>query len=441
MISWCLFPVRIAPVWAAFIALCALLFRVQPAGGAEGDSGRWWRGNLHTHTFWSDGDDFPESVVDWYKRNGYQFLALSDHNVFQEGTKWLSITNAARRAALANYRARFGEKWVEFRPLQSTQMVRLKTFKEFRKLFEEPDRFLLLPSEEISDKYKTLPLHLNISNLRHLIHPQGGSNVTDVLQRNIDAVLEQRQRTGRPMIPHVNHPNFGWAITAEDMLPLRGDRFFEVYNGHPAIHNDGDEHHASVERVWDILLAFRLSERNAGPLYGLAVDDSHHYHNFVRTNSNPGRGWIMVRAPRLQPGDLIQALEEGDFYASTGVRLKDVRRTTSELAVEIDPEPGVSYRTQFIGTLRGFDPSSRPGPRPKSSVFLVTREYSSDIGTLLGVVEGVSARYQLHGDELYVRAKIISSKKKMNGFGLDEMEVAWTQPLCAGDAAGFDRVR
>src|SRR5438874_1811301 len=27
---------------------------------------RWWKGNLHTHTLWSDGDDYPEMVVDWY---------------------------------------------------------------------------------------------------------------------------------------------------------------------------------------------------------------------------------------------------------------------------------------------------------------------------------------------------------------------------------------
>jgi hypothetical protein len=420
-----------APIPAVLLGCFFLAGFVQTARPAENTAIPWWRGNLHTHTFWSDGDDFPESVVDWYKRNGYHFLALSDHNVFQEGTKWLSVTNAARRAAVANYQARFGQKWVEFRPLQATQMVRLKTFKEFRKLFEERDRFLLLPSEEISDRHRTLPLHLNVSNLRHAVRPQGGSNVTDVLQRNIDAVLEQRKRTGRPMIPHVNHPNFGWAITAEDLMPLRGEHFFEVYNGHPAIHNDGDEHHAGVERVWDILLAFRLSQLKAGPLYGLAVDDSHHYHGFARTNSNPGRGWIMVRARRLEPAALIDALEAGDFYASTGVRLKDVRRTKTELAVEIEAEPGVTYRTQFIGTLRGFDPSSRPGPRPKDSAFLVTREYSTDIGALLGVVEGVSARYALHGDELYVRAKIISSRKKLNGFGLDEMEVAWTQPVCA----------
>ena len=28
---------------------------------------RWWKGNLHTHSLWSDGDDFPEMIVDWYR--------------------------------------------------------------------------------------------------------------------------------------------------------------------------------------------------------------------------------------------------------------------------------------------------------------------------------------------------------------------------------------
>jgi hypothetical protein len=49
---------------------------------------RWWKGNLHTHTFWSDGDDFPEMVAEWYRTHGYNFLALSDHNVLAQGIRW-----------------------------------------------------------------------------------------------------------------------------------------------------------------------------------------------------------------------------------------------------------------------------------------------------------------------------------------------------------------
>ena len=57
---------------------------------------RWLKGNLHTHSFWSDGDDFPEMIADWYKGKGYQFLALTDHNVLSEGEKWIDQDRVAK---------------------------------------------------------------------------------------------------------------------------------------------------------------------------------------------------------------------------------------------------------------------------------------------------------------------------------------------------------
>jgi len=65
------------------IALCQVTAISEP----DADGYRWWKGNLHTHSLWSDGDQFPEVVVDWYVRHGYQFLALSDHNVLLRGDR------------------------------------------------------------------------------------------------------------------------------------------------------------------------------------------------------------------------------------------------------------------------------------------------------------------------------------------------------------------
>ena len=53
------------------------------------------------------------------------------------------------------------------------------------------------------------------------------------------------------MIPHINHPNFGYGISLDDMIALKGERFFEVYNGHPSVHNLGDSVHISTEEMWD----------------------------------------------------------------------------------------------------------------------------------------------------------------------------------------------
>ncbi|MCA9270952.1 MAG: hypothetical protein KDA41_20870, partial [Planctomycetales bacterium] len=35
---------------------------------------RWFKGNIHTHSLWSDGDDFPEMIAEWYRTHDYNFL-------------------------------------------------------------------------------------------------------------------------------------------------------------------------------------------------------------------------------------------------------------------------------------------------------------------------------------------------------------------------------
>ncbi|HSH16756.1 MAG TPA: hypothetical protein VLD18_12015 [Verrucomicrobiae bacterium] len=402
---------------------------------AEPES-RWWKGNLHTHSLWSDGDDYPEMIVEWYQREGYHFLALSDHNVLLEGQKWVDATNnAGGTRALERYRARFGAQWVEQRQAGDRLQVRLKPLGEFRHLFEEPQRFLLLPAMEITDRHLAAPVHINATNLRDHVPPRSGSSVYEVMQNNVNAVLEQREATGQLMFPHLNHPNFVWGVTAEELMRVEGERFFEVYNGHPAVRNEGDDQHAGTERMWDIILTWRLAVLGLEPMFGLATDDSHHYHEQAVGKSNSGRGWVMVRAAYLTPEHLIRALEAGDFYASSGVLLHQLERTADTLKLEIAAESGVRYRTQFIGTRKNFDRTNTPVRNAAGEALRVTHRYSDEVGEVLAEVIGTSAAYTLKGDELYVRAKVISSKVKSNPYAEGEFEAAWTQPLIPAQPA------
>ncbi|MCC2672933.1 MAG: hypothetical protein K0Q72_5405 [Armatimonadetes bacterium] len=183
--------------------------------------------------------------------------------------------------------------------------------------------------------------------------------------------------------------------------------------------------------MWDIILTNHIAESRDVLLYGVAVDDSHNYHRQSAKVSNPGRGWVMVRSKALSPGGIIQAMEAGDFYASTGVRLKDVDRTERGIKLEIEPESGVTYRTRFIGTRKGYDPKSEPVTvtEKDGSPAVVTRKYSADIGTVLAEVEGTSPAYRCKGDELYVRAVVVSSKAQPNSIREGDMERAWVQPV------------
>jgi len=188
-----------------------------------------------------------------------------------------------------------------------------------------------------------------------------------------------------------------------------------------------------MDAMWDALLAFRLSELNFGVVYGVATDDSHHYHKVGPGRSSSGRGWVMVRARHLTAESLIRALEAGDFYGTSGVTLREVVREPGRLAVEIEPEAGVSYRIQFIGTRRGFDRRSEelapPADEKPARRTLNHRRYSPDVGAVLAEATGTRAEYRLKGDELYVRAKVISSKPKADGSVPGEWETAWVQPL------------
>jgi len=411
------------------LALCGLAASSLLSAAEEA---RWYKGNLHTHTYWSDGDDFPEMVADWYKSRGYDFLALSDHNIIADHEKWLKVNKSKTGAvALDKYLKRFGKEWVIVRGEGEQTEVRLRTLAEMKPKLEEPGKFLMIPSEEITDKN----VHVNATNIRELILPDKSLDTTTspqiikALQHAFDAVHAQRVRTGVPMFAHLNHPNFKWAITAEELMRIDHEQFFEVYNGHPTVNNDGDELHAGTERVWDIVLAERLGHLGKPVMYGLATDDSHHYHSTSPKSSLSGRGWVMVKAKELSADALVAAMEQGDFYSSSGVTFKTLQVGAGRIALEIKAEAGIEYVIDFIGTRKGYDRKTVAVKAADGSEPRVTRRYSAEVGVVLASAKGTKAEYILKGDELYVRARVTSSKPMQSSPVGGEVEKAWTQPL------------
>src|SRR5262249_43140825 len=162
--------------------------------------------------------------------------------------------------------------------------------------------------------------------------------------------------------------------------------------------------------------------------YGLATDDAHVYHSFGVGKVNPGRGWVMVRAPYLSAEAVVRALEAGDFYASSGVTLTDVRKDGGRLTLAIQPEPGVTYTTRFIATPRDARLTSAPRKDAEGKPLPVTQAYSAEVGKVVAESKSLEPSYQLTGRELYVRAKVISTKAHPNPYQKGDVEVAWTQP-------------
>jgi hypothetical protein len=327
----------------AVFAVSAAARSQAPQPPLPSTDGRWYKGNTHTHTVNSDGDSTPDEVVRWYREHGYQFLVLTDHNYVTAVDGLNGVHGAA-------------------------------------------EKFLVIPGEEVTSSAESKPVHVNGLAVEALVQAPKAASIRDALQQSVDGIRAVKG------VPHVNHPNFGWALTPDDLRQVERTRLFEIFNGHPQVNNAGGGGTPGLEEVWDrILSSGRL-------MYGIAVDDAHHFKRPGDPSaSGPGRGWVVVRAPRLEPRAIVEALDRGEFYASTGVELAAYEATASGITLKVRAPAWSRYRVQFIG--RG--------------------------GQILSEQTDPSASYTFKGDEGYVRAKILES----NGLN------AWTQPVPVGPSA------
>ncbi len=402
------------------LTLAILLFAVT-AFGQDYDTRTWFKGNTHTHSLWSDGNDFPEMIIDWYKNAGYDFIALSDHNILQQGEHWMSLAaikkrqRAIGRDAVTKCEARFGKDWIQRETRDGEDGVLLKTLDQCRAELEKPGEFYLMPAEEVSNSGAgKAPVHINALNLNEVIPPVNNPDlpVEQVIRQSFQAIAEVGTKTGKPILAHLNHPNFRWSVTPADLANVAEGAYFEVYNGHPGINHLGDETRPGDEAVWDIANTIRIAELDYPPLLGFATDDSHTYHG---GDVSPGRGWVVVGAEALNGDALITAMKAGAFYASSGVQVHGIHfdPSTRILTLKMAPKKAIEYTTRFIGTRKGYDATAK----------------ETGIGEVFATVEGNIASFTMPKDALYLRATITSSRKHPNASFPGQQEQAWIQPV------------
>lgn len=400
----------------------------------EGNGKQWYKGNTHTHTLWSDGDAAPEWATAWYVDHDYDFLCLSDHNVMSDGSivKWHPVAEDGTLTPekVGMIKERFGDDWVVEKESDGQRYMQLKTLPDLRTQFEKPDEFILITAEEVTGFSPSV--HINVINTRELIAPGIGMSVDGMIDLIYAQLEEQSERLNIPMVAHIDHPNWGDGVTTEELIAAAPGRYFEVYNGHGGVRNWGSEsrHYPSTDRHWDIVLAMQLKDGPEKPLYGFGTDDTHAYFEQRIGLANAGRGWTMVLAEALDADSIVRAMQQGHFYASSGVSLKAINANKKQYRVEVNAEPGVTYTTQFIGTMKGFDPTSQPIlDADGKPIARASHRYSEDIGQVLLETTDNPATYTLTGNELYVRAKIVSSKEQENPFAKDDLESAWAPPF------------
>ncbi|HUG13657.1 MAG TPA: CehA/McbA family metallohydrolase [Thermomicrobiales bacterium] len=240
--------------------------------------GRFYRGNLHTHSSNSDGALPPEEVARAYQRNGYDFLAITDH---------------------------FSERY-DF-PITDSTPFRTATFTTL--LGAE----LHAPEMENGETWHLLGVGLPADFPPRSANEDGPA-------------LAARARAAGAFVG-VTHPAW-YSNTLNDIRSIEAAHAIEVYNQTCVMHNDrGDAWYAA-----DLLLA----EGRRYLTYG--ADDAH----FRPERPDAHGAWVMVRAEALDPDALLASLKAGHFYTSQGPRIHDIDISEDKSTMTVACSPAAS---------------------------------------------------------------------------------------------------
>ncbi len=230
--------------------------------------GRFWKGNLHTHSTISDGQKSPEAVCALYREAGYDFLALTEH-----------------------FMPQYNFEIADTRPFRTADFTTIIGAE------------LHVPQTEFSGLWHILAVGLPFD----FAPPAGGEkNLRD--SRESGPALAQRAMEAGAFVA-IPHPSW-YTLTEADALSLGDVDAVEIINGVSAEHNDRIE-------SWHFLDVLNGRGRHYN---ALATDDYHakpDHHDFAR-------GWCHVKSETLEPQALLTALKAGHYYSSTGPQIHDI---------------------------------------------------------------------------------------------------------------------
>lgn len=238
--------------------------------------GRFWRGNLHTHSDRSDGVLPPEEVCRRYRAEGYDFLALTDHFI-----------------------GRYGYPIVDTLP------------------FRAADFTTILGAEVHSGAMQNGELwHILAVGLPPDFAPSDSPDFLPVPGQETGPEIAARAMAAGAFVA-IAHPQWS-GLTLADARTITAAHAVEIYNHGCAIGCDRPDGAA----IADLLLT------EGRRLTLIATDDAHF--------SEPDHfgGWVMVKALENTPAALLQALKDGAFYSSQGPELRDVRLEGDHVVVD-----------------------------------------------------------------------------------------------------------
>ncbi|HQU70068.1 MAG TPA: CehA/McbA family metallohydrolase [Albidovulum sp.] len=251
--------------------------------------GRFWRGNLHTHSTNSDGVLDPSEVCRRYRDEGYDFMALTDHFI-----------------GFYKY------------PMTDTRAFRTRDFTT------------IIGAELHTGKQSNGELwHILAVGLPDDFAPPEAPHFSPVEGSESAADLALRARNAGAFVA-IAHPQWS-GLTLADARTVEAAHAVETYNHGCWAGCDRADGFA----INDLLLS-------EGRRINLVATDDAHF-------SEPDHfgGWVMVKAEENDPEALVAALKAGLHYSTQGPEIRRVELT--EKTIEVECSAAVSVIVQGHG--------------------------------------------------------------------------------------------
>ncbi len=240
-----------------------------------GQPGRFFRGNLHTHSTVSDGAMSPDEVIKAYRANGYDFIALTDH-----------------------FRERFGF------PVTDTRSYR-------------DDEFTTILGAELH------PPALENGEDWHILAVGLPLDFPAASQDEDGPGLAARARDAGAYVA-IAHPHW-YSATIGDARSIGSAHAVEIFN--QTCHMANDRGYGWY--LADLLLA------EGRRVMAIGTDDAHS----KPERPDMFACWVMVKAETLDPDDLLASLHRGHFYTSQGPYIHDITISSDHSNVTIETSP------------------------------------------------------------------------------------------------------
>ena len=286
----------------------------------------WYRANMHCHTTVSDGHYSPAEIKEAYKKMGYSIVAYTDHEIIKDQSHLTDDT---------------------FLAITSSEF----SINDCKPCFE-------IPEGKAMDAWKSKKvIHLGVysKDPHNVFHPATTNHSFDwwrsqgKLEGDVDCDNYQREYT----IESIN-----------ETIKRLNEKGFLVSMNHPNWSLNDMNDYLNIKGLWSLEILNYATERISGAeycpyIYDHMVRGGNHnlFCNMGDDNHNRGGGFdhsfggsTIIGAKELEYGQIMESLENGNFYCASGKNPPRIESVyVEDNVVKIDCSPATDIFLTGMG--------------------------------------------------------------------------------------------